>query len=270
MRLVIHAGFHKTGTTTVQRALLENAALLAPHLRVMLRDDVQPLIDMARGYSRWRRPRHRQSVYDAAATLFAGIAGESRPVLVSAEDLAGFMPGRREVEDYDSVPAIMAEVERAAQAVLPEPELTFYFSTRQPKTWIRSLWWQNLRNHRLDLDLKKYRRKTEAIADLDRVVEATAATLQSATVEAVSLDITQTLPEGPLAPLLELLALPDPVRAALQIGPPANTRLDSGLEQVFLELNRSGLSDDLVSRTKTRLLREARREARKTKTEDDT
>lgn len=262
MRLVLHAGFHKTGTTSVQKALADNAALLEPHLRVLLRDDVQGLIDMARGYSLWRRPRHRQSVYDAALALFGGLRGESRPVLISAEDLSGFMPGRREVQDYDAVPVIMAEIERAAGAVFGDAlALTVFFSTRQPRAWLESLWWQNLRNTRLDLDLKKYRRRNEKIADLDALAEATAAQLGRATVEAVSLDITRTLPEGPMTPLLELLDLPGAVRGAMLYGPPANQRPAVGLEKVFLELNRSGLSDALVARTKATLLREARIEA---------
>lgn len=262
MRLVIHAGFHKTGTTSVQKALHDNASLLKPHLRVLLRDDVQDLIDMARGYSLWRRLRHRQSVYDAALALFRGLVGETRPVLISAEDLSGFMPGRREVKDYGAVPVIMAEIERAAEAVFGAAlDLTVFFSTRQPRLWLESLWWQNLRNTRLDLNLKKYRRQNEAIADLDAVAEAVAAQMQRATVEAVSLDITQTLPEGPMTPLLELLDLPETVRGAMVYGPPANARPKVGLEAVFLELNRSGLSDERVSRTKAMLQRAARVEA---------
>lgn len=262
VRLVIHAGFHKTGTTSVQKTLHDNAATLAPHLRVMLREDVQGVIDMARGFSLWRRPRRRQSVYDAAAALFRNLAEEARPVLISAEDLSGFLPGRRDIQDYGAVPGIMAEIERAALAVFGETlALTFFFSTRQPRVWLESLWWQNLRNTRLDIDLKKYRRQYETAADLDAVAKATAAQMQRATVEAVSLDITRTLPEGPMTPLLELLDLPDAVRSALTYGPPANRRPEARLERVFLELNRSGLSDDLVSRTKAMLQREARIES---------
>jgi hypothetical protein len=267
-RLVIHAGFHKTGTTSVQQALADNAALLAPHLRICLRAEMQPLIDKARGYSLRRSAQRRHSVFEAARAVFAGLATETRPVLVSAEDLSGFMPGRREVRDYEAVPAIMAEIERGAEAALGALDLTFYFSTRQPRLWVKSLWWQNLRNHRLDMDLPKYRRKTEAIADLDRVVRATGEAVARARVEAVSLDITQSLPEGPLTPLLELLELPSPPRGALLFGPPANRRPEVGLERVFLELNRSGLSDELVMRTKTLLQRAARREAKHEK--DDT
>ena len=43
--VVIHAGFHKTGTTSVQTALTENAERLAPHLRVLLKPDFKPLTD---------------------------------------------------------------------------------------------------------------------------------------------------------------------------------------------------------------------------------
>ena len=49
--VVIHAGFHKTGTTSVQTALTENAERLAPHLRVLLKPDFKPLTDAARACS---------------------------------------------------------------------------------------------------------------------------------------------------------------------------------------------------------------------------
>lgn len=259
MRLVIHAGFHKTGTTSVQTALADNAAILAPHVRVLLRDDVTAMIEAARGYSLHRRPRHRQSVEDAAQALFGTLdRDDPRPVLISSEDLSGFMPGRREVVDYGAVPEIMRAMETAARSALGASlDLTLYFSTRQPRKWVKSLWWQNLRNTRLDMDLPRYRRKAERIADLDAVVSAVQAVV-ACPVEAVSLDITQDLPQGPLAPLTELIDLPEPARAALVFGPPANRRPDIGLERVFLELNRSGLADDVVARTKTTLLREAR------------
>lgn len=262
MRLVIHPGFHKTGTKSVQTALRDNASVLAPYLRVLLREDLPELIDRARGYSRHPTPRRMQSVYDAALAVFETLdPGDHRPVLISSEDLSGYMPGRRDVFHYRAVPAIMAQIERAALARFgADAELSFYFSTRAPKPWLTSLWWQNLRGTRLDMPLKRYLRVSAELGDLDLVVAAVASGVTAARVDAVSLDITADLPEGPLAPLLELVGLPTHARSALRFGPPANVRPGMGLEDVFLALNRSGLPDDVVAGAKRDLLRAARRD----------
>ncbi len=50
-RIVIHAGFHKTGTTTVQQTLKAHATVLAPHLQVVLREDMEAVCEAARAYS---------------------------------------------------------------------------------------------------------------------------------------------------------------------------------------------------------------------------
>lgn len=270
MRLVIHPGFHKTGTKSVQTALRDNAPVLTPQLRVLLRDDLPELVDRARGYSRHPTPRRMQSVYDAALAVFEALdPADARPVLVTAEDLSGYMPGRRNVVDYGAAPAIMAQIERAALARFDAPELVFYFSTRAPKPWLTSLWWQNLRGTRLDTPLKRYLRDAGDLGDLERVVGQVASAVTAARVETVPLDITADLPEGPLAPLLELAGLPEEARAGLRIGPPANVRPKLGLEDVFLALNRSGLPDDIVARTKRELLSAARQEDAGQKEDDE-
>ena len=48
MRILIHAGFHKTGTTSVQAALRRNREALAPWLRLRLPGQTRTLRQAAR------------------------------------------------------------------------------------------------------------------------------------------------------------------------------------------------------------------------------
>ena len=55
-RIVVHAGFHKTGTSTVQALLRDNREALKPYLRSMLKGGMTELLSAARGFSTWRDP----------------------------------------------------------------------------------------------------------------------------------------------------------------------------------------------------------------------
>ena len=59
MRLVLHAGFHKTGTTSLQQTLRKNKRLLSRHWRVFTRLGQEPLCEAARAYSVRREPLER-------------------------------------------------------------------------------------------------------------------------------------------------------------------------------------------------------------------
>jgi hypothetical protein len=97
-RFVVHAGFHKTGTTTVQDTLRANASLLTTHLRVLLRPDMLALCEAARAFSASRGDPEMARFRHAAAELVEGWdRNDPRPILLASEDLAGHMPGRRKL-----------------------------------------------------------------------------------------------------------------------------------------------------------------------------
>ncbi|WGW04994.1 hypothetical protein [Tropicibacter oceani] len=259
-KLIIHAGFHKTGTTSVQMALHGNREALADHVDILLRDDILPLTQAARHFSKRRTPESLAEVARQADACFAAIAGGTRPVVIATEDLSGMMPGRAGLDSYSAAPILMQTLERAALARLgAATPMVFYFSTRAADPWVESLWWQHLRSTRIETDLDDYRREAQAAADLDAIIAAVRGALGHASVVSHALEDIRQAPEGPVSVLYDLLDLPQALR-----GPapkPANTRPPCGLEPIFLALNRSGLPDDCVSDTKRRLLRAARRNA---------
>ena len=262
-RVVIHAGFHKTGTTSVQSTLRANRALLEPHLRVYLKEDFDALTEATRAYcAAPESDAALNAVGRYAMRFFRRIERDDpRPVLMSSEDLSGHLPGRRRRPGYHAAPLIMSVIaENTRHRFGDTLDLVFFFSTRDSDTWLRSTWWQNLRSTRLTDDLDLYATRPEVATDLDRIVEAVANAVSPARVMSESLDVSRARREGPLAPLLDLLGLLPEVREALTILPPVNAQPVAGLDEVFVALNRSALGDDTLREAKKTLRRIATKE----------
>lgn len=261
LQIVIHAGFHKTGTTSVQTMLRENAEVLQPHLRCFLKDDFEDLTSKARSFSVNPNQETLSDVAEAAQAFFATIdAEDARPILMSSEDLSGHMPGRHGLECYDSSGLVMKCISEAiADQFGDDIDLTFYFSTRQREPWLRSTWWQNLRSTRLCLDFPDYAAQFEDARGLDDILAEVADDVAPAKVASEALEIATDRPLGPLAPLLDQLDVPRLDRAALTTLPPENVQPDIGIDAVFLALNRSQLLDSDVKEAKRSLRRMARR-----------
>ena len=87
-RIVIHAGFHKTGTTSVQAVLKRNRRELWPVMAIGLRDKFESTLRSARTYA-----EHRDTFsLHKAAYLFGKYVDDlnlspKRQLLVSAEDV---------------------------------------------------------------------------------------------------------------------------------------------------------------------------------------
>ncbi len=260
-KIVIHAGFHKTGTTSVQSMLRENAPVLAPHVRVLLKPDFEDLTNTARAFSIDPREKTLASVARAATAFFDGLdPDDARPILMSSEDLSGHMPGRHGLECYDSAGLVMKCIADAARARLGKSaDLVFYFSTRERAPWLRSTWWQNLRSTRLTHDFASYCAQFDEARSLDDILAEVAADVAPAGVMSFPLETASDLPLGPLEPLLALLDMPDLDRTALRCLPAENVQPDIGIDRVFLALNQSALPDQDVKAAKRMIRRMGRR-----------
>jgi hypothetical protein len=240
MRIIIHAGFHKTGTTTVQKTLRANREVLRPHCRIILRPGMVALCEAARAYSVSRSQTDLALIRYEAAVLAEGWAARGKDIVISSEDLAGHMPGRRGLGAYDATPHIMKAMTAAFAAVAPDAGQLLYFTTRAADAWLRSCYVQHLRATRITLGAEDYARDMAASADLDGIVAQVAAAVPHIRVMAQPLEGCPT-PLGPLAPLLDLLGGID--AAALTPRAPDNTAPPQGKIDAMLAMNRSGLSD---------------------------
>ncbi|MEY8826952.1 hypothetical protein AB9K34_00725 [Sedimentitalea sp. XS_ASV28] len=207
-RIVIHAGFHKTGTTTVQATLRANHELLRPHLRVALRSEMPDLCDAARDWSVSRRDADMSRFCDHAAALARSWdSADPRPVLLCSEDLAGRMPGRRNLSSYDATPDLMQALVKTLAHIHPEADIRLYFSTRAAAPWLASCHAQHLRAIRMKMDSRTYAETYRDSADLARIVEAVRRKVVPHPTSQCALETSAVRHLGPFDPVLELCDL---------------------------------------------------------------
>ncbi|MEO3417215.1 hypothetical protein AAFO92_21375 [Roseovarius sp. CAU 1744] len=150
----IHLGPHKTGSSAIQRALKDNAGMLAA--RFGLTHIATPHIAKAARLLNADRP------FDAADAL-EGIAGlcDQAPgdCILSCEDLAGLLPGTRRVRQiYPKLWRNVAALDEALGAF----DTRYYFFLRDPEDWIRSCYIQNL----------KYRQKFSSLEGFAEFIDS--------------------------------------------------------------------------------------------------
>lgn len=254
MRVILHAGFHKTGTSSVQATLRANRRRLKPHLRVILRPAMVAACDSARAYSISGDPLDLALFQYELAQLAEGWdVRDTRPVLISAEDLCGHMPGRHGLAGYDAAPQLMLTAAQTLAEIRPEARVEFIFTTRAAEPWLASCHAQHLRAMRMRLDRAEFARAWRGAADLPALVATIAQVLAPRAVHQAALEDCAHRRLGPLDPILDILALPDRLRAALVPQPPANRAPSPARQAELLRLNRSDLSDGELKRAKAAL-----------------
>lgn len=237
-RVIIHAGFHKTGTTTIQRALRVNRPLLKPYLRAVLKWRLTDTCHAARGYSTWRDPftlakfrrRFRAALKDIGDT-------PRQSLVISAEELSGHLPGRDGIPDYSAAIPLAQEMAAALARIMPDAEAIFLYTTRSAGPWLRSAYWQHVRASSMTLDEADYIAQFPQSAELDRIAQEVQAHIPARVVTS-PLEQTAHLPAGPATPLLDLCEVPRDVQAQMEIQN-MNPRLGDAALQQLLHANRS-------------------------------
>lgn len=256
-RLIVHAGFHKTGTTSAQDSLAAHRdALAAAGWQVEVLADNPRLTAAglaARDYSNRPDPAHLAVLTTALTDWAEGLApAVGQGVLVSTEDLAGRMPGHGPTA-YSATATIAAAVARALQARFPAGlDLRFLFTTRGAESWLRSIHWQLSKHNRMRLGLEAYVNRFAAAADLGKVIDEVRAA-QPWPVHVAALEEISGRRLGPVEAIYDLAALPAEVRAGLAPLPPSNTRGAIDLAAVFVALNRTEMPLELRGRMKAAL-----------------
>lgn len=252
MRILVHAGFHKTGTSSLQSCAAANAKLLSPHLNLLLPGDLRSVAQLARSYE--IRPAKRK-LKRMRAKLDAVLPPPDKPLLITSEDLSGLVPGRRPGTGYVHAPDLLHCVGTTLKTRYPEADITIWFTTREAEAWMKSIYWQNLRGHRITEDFETYRARLSDALPLEDRVDAVRARLgERARVVSTGIEACRDRAVGPLSAALDLLGLPD---TELRPTLPVNVRPRNGIE-TLLRLNRSDLDDNQLARRKRRYLRNQR------------
>ena len=238
-KIVIHAGFHKTGTSTVQAVLRTNRKALMPALAIRLKGQMQELMHATRGYSTHGTADALDKVSRRFDGLLADLPGmPRRTLLLSAEELSGHMPGRGALANYDATPVLMYLFWERANAAFPKTPAHFVFATRSADGWHRSAWAEHVKSSGMTLDYENYVQRYAGASNLAQIVQDVTRRVPTP-VHSYALEDCANLPLGPADPVLDLCEVPADIRAALVSQPPQNTRLSEDTLAALLEINRT-------------------------------
>ena len=249
--ILIHPGFHKTGTTTVQKGLRANNRTLRRDLRIVLRPGMVALCEAARGYSLDTTPLNLGLVTFEAAELAQSWAADGRAVLLSSEDLCGHMPGRQGLKSYAAATALLRAITDSIAAVHPGVAIRVHFTTRAPAAWLRSCYVLHLRATRITRTAMQYARSHRRSADLTAIVAAVSETLPECAVSHSRLEDCAHNRLGPLGAVLDAAGIGPDIQDRLRPVAPANVAPPQARLDHLLSLNRSDLSDDALRLAKS-------------------
>jgi hypothetical protein len=258
--VVVHAGYHKTGTTSLQDFLSANREALAPWLAYYGKSDFEGAGADARIYAQrpypWRLARFRRSF-----RRFLKHIPDDPVIVLSRETFSGGMPGHRRVNGA-MMTSYFGPALKLARVIINEvrrrfgheTDIVFFYTTRARDSWIRSVHGHLLRSIRLTDDFEAFRARFPALASPAEEAARMRAALAPVPVVTAALEDWATTREGPAGALLSLLGMPEDARARLTPAPRANVGQDPELQAAFLDLNRASLSKERLRAEKARLI----------------
>lgn len=250
-RIIIHAGFHKTGTTNLQQTLRANRAALRPDIRLVLRPRMTALCSSARGYSISREDYDLGLVKYEAALLMEALETETaRTLILSSEDLSGHMPGRHGLHGYGAAPDLMRALSVAIKTADPDAQVTFFFTTRAADPWLRSCYAQHLRTARMIWDEADYLKRLKTSAALDQIIDQIRSEVSDREVVTAALEEHADRPLGVADALLDYLEFTTHRRAKLVPSATHNAALSPEVCTRLLALNRSDLEPAALKKAK--------------------
>ena len=254
-KIIIHAGFHKTGTTSLQQNLRANRAVLRPDIRLVLRPGMTALCESARAYSRSREDYDLGLVKYEAALLVEKLQNETAStIIISSEDLSGHMPGRHRLHGYGAAPHLMGAMVMAFKTAAPDDAITFFFTTRTREAWLRSCYVQHLRAARMIWDEADYMKRMKTSADFAAIIDQIKREVPECEVLTTSLEEHTARPLGIAEALLGFLALDEKRRAAMVPSALRTSALPADIQAQLLALNRSDLDTAELKKAKRALI----------------
>lgn len=253
--ILIHPGFHKTGTSSIQHLLWTNRMVIGPHVGLLLHRHLRPAADICMHFSRYQNLMALADLVPALDRIMADHLppGDNRDLILSCEGLSGNLPGRPDVETYAATPILIAYLAGYFADRCPDARVKVVLSTRTGPEWLYSTWRHQLFTKRLQMDWSAYQDRYRNLSDLNAVVTDIAEALAPVPVEALPLDQALAHPKGPGGALLELVDLPPAVRAQIAPVGHGNRGPTAHIAAQYLALNRSALPDDEVLRQKAAL-----------------
>lgn len=257
-RILIHPGFHKTGTSSIQHFLWINRDRLAPHVATLQLRHLKPVAQLCMSFARNRKQLVLADLVDLLDDALAEhgpdpAAADTRDLVVSCEALSGHCPGWPGVVDYSAAPFTAIMLAGYFAERFPEAGVVVVYGLREQDSWLRSAWGHHLFGQRETTGFDDWAAVHRAGADLMSVVMDVAAAIDPIQVFTLPIEEARDHPLGPGGALIELVRMPDAARGTLDPVGQGNRGPDDALAAEYLALNRSTLSDRDVKARKADL-----------------
>lgn len=262
-RVIIHAGFHKTGTTSLQRFLEINAAALAPYVHVLMKPQMEDVASAARDCSNasffrsnyFRRAAFRHLFFDL---LKRTTLENEQTLLISCEALVGRMPGRENVTAFDAAVGLAKDMVNVAEKHFGDLDLTLLYTTRERDSWMRSAYSHLLHQSKFTMSEPEFAEKFGRAGDLDAIVMRIGQAIGPRVPVTSQLETTAAEQFGPASVLVRLLDLPAEVNATLEPAKHLNQQLDAFEKSKLQDFNAQDMTDADLNQIKRRFLRKRR------------
>ncbi len=259
-RVIVHAGFHKTGTTSLQDFLNDNRSALSAWMTYYGKADFLKAGAHARIYGQrpfwWRRVLFRR----AFMRFLQGIPADE-VIVLSRETFCGVMPGHRRfggriVESYATaaIPLAQEIVGCLRDHFGPGVTIEFIYTLRDRDNWLASVHGHLLRSIKLTRTLEEFRAGFRHLPDPRADVGRIAAALMPIPVHIAWLEDYADQPEGPAGAILDLVEFPDVLRDSLRPAKIGNPGQPPELRARLLDLNRAGSEGASLKAEKESLL----------------
>lgn len=262
-RILIHPGFHKTGTSSIQHFLWTNRSRLSAQVAILQLRHLKPAAQLCMSYSRNNNPLLLADLVGALSEALEEHgpmpdSNDDRDIVVSCEAFSGHCPGWPGVDNYAAAPFTASVLAGFFSETFPEAEVIIVYSTRESDAWLHSAWRHHLLGQRMMIDFETWAPRYRPAADLMTVVIEVAEGLLPVRVFTLPLEESHLHPQGPGGALMELIDLPDDLRASLEPVGHGNPGPKPALAAEFLALNRTPLTDAEVKSRKEMLADQAK------------
>ena len=260
VHVIVHAGFHKTGTTSLQDFFNLNKSALAPYMAYYGKTDFLDAGAQARIYAQRPFP-HRLFKFRRALRAFLQSIPEQSTIVLSRETFSGGMPGHKTLSGR-LMTSYQRPAKRLAKVIIfelrrrfgPNTKITFFYTTRERESWLRSVYGHLLRSIRLTDDYASFRARFPKLLGPEGEAQKLAMALSPVAVHTAALETYAKAPEGPAAALLDLLEIPTTLRSALRPVARQNRANPPDLQAEFLRLNRTIKTKSALKAAKDTLL----------------
>lgn len=253
-QILLHPGFHKTGTSSVQHFLWHNREKLTPYFDLRMFRHMKSVAATCAKYSASLDPLDLLDLVpqlDESFTLFP--ANKNRDMLVSCKGFCGHLPCNSAVKDYRSVPVLITYLAGYLAERFPDAQVKILFTTRNAQDWLFSMYRQQLKAHRLAEDFATFSKLYAAAADLNAVINDVAVALTPLPVMYMPLEDMIRHPLGPGAAVVDQMSVPAAVKQTLEPVGIGNAGPDEAIWKHYLELNRSHQPDQRVASQKNEM-----------------